>query len=157
LHAALPISGLRRARRWSRSPPGRRTGEGSRGSVYGSLRDSPIGIQLRLLAGWGRGGGHQGPNGPHVGSRMSPVSELIRCLTRPSTDAAMSMSRPFARVAYMTHRPLGAKLGDSSRPPSDRRVSVPLARSLIMTKKPPSRRVTYASLRPSGDTRGLTL
>src|SRR5690606_10151557 len=95
--------------------------------------------------------------GPQVGSRMSPALEVRRCLIRPSTLAATSESRPPTCVAYMTQRPFGAKLGDSSRPASERIVSLPPARSRIATRNRPSRRVTYASSLPSGLMRGLTL
>ena len=44
--------------------------------------------------------------------RAGPVR---RVRTRPSTDADARMPRPLTSVAYSSSRPLGAKLGDSSR------------------------------------------
>ena len=53
--------------------------------------------------------------GPQDGSRTSPALSVRRCLTRPSEDTAVSTPRPLRMVASRICRPLGAKLGDSSR------------------------------------------
>ena len=53
--------------------------------------------------------------GPQAGSRTSAACTVSRWRMRPSVDTADSTPRPPLSVAYRIMRPLGAKLGDSSR------------------------------------------
>src|SRR5205823_13592120 len=96
-------------------------------------------------------------NGPQVGSRTSPAAVLRRCLTRPSADTAESTPRSPITVASRIMRPLGEKLGDSSRSLSVRICTCRLERSSSATWNLPLLPVMYARVFPSGLILGETL
>src|SRR5690606_8879893 len=79
--------------------------------------------------------------GPQAGSRTSPPLVVRRCRMRPSEETADSTPRSPMTVAKRIMRPLGAKLGDSSRSLSVTICTWLLARSSSATWNLPSLRV----------------